>query len=213
MPQRFKWHTVSKILFWIVLLGPILLLATCMGVYSGLIPIPVTTARTREIYVKATHRAMASSIESYFSDYSEFPHNRPFWGAIGDWNESMDKGDAKPFHKFSQERTGWEIDPFNQHGPDGQRKRGIRYTADRGALVRIRGFDHHFWLGKESGWAVISRGPDEDLDLTQEILDDIVTLDKEQKYSTLRPLLYDSTNGTFSGGDIFRSNDGIDTPP
>jgi hypothetical protein len=171
-------------------------------------------AEKRIVYALSTHRAIAAAIESYFDDYPEYPHNRPYWGPIREWNGSIGNAMDRSFACLELERPGWEIDPFNQDGPRKERKIGGPYPETWDPETRIRGFDCQFWMGRESGWAIISRGPDWDLDLSQGVLDEIVEIeDWQQKYSTFLPYLYDPTNGTISAGDIVRTNGGVYTPP
>ncbi len=103
----------------------------------------------------------------------------------------------------------WIIDPFNLDPPSDGWLFGPKYSTDRGMSVRIKGNPIWLYVGESNFYALVGRGPNETMELTREHFEALERVETalhrgSQAWEEIIALCYDVTNGTISGGDIFR---------
>lgn len=143
---------------------------------------PDSTARARVARVKADMRILGAAIETYHDRHSLYPATAPF-------ARGMKVSDPAPVKHSLDGLTTW--------GPDPE----IPSPRDPFSPGKSHSYAYHT---NGSDWLLISPGPD-----------GVYTYHPELRTHTgldLRDparveMTYDPTNGSFSGGDIFRSSE------
>jgi hypothetical protein len=100
----------------------------------------------------------------------------------------------------------WAIDPYNRDDPATMR-RGPRWDVDRGVPMDIEGGNFTYYTDGKTWYLLISRGPDEDLDLTEDIVK-LILGESDDVASVLQKMGHREISGgsaySIVGGDLFR---------
>lgn len=174
--------------------SPILCFLYSLLCLWGIVPNEDCYHRSAIAYVRASTRTMASALENDQIERGAYIPGTPYWGpfALG------------MIHSLHGQPTEW-VDPYNRSMPASAWRVGPKHQTDRGAPIRIKGLDYQYYTNGQDFWALISRGPDGDLDTTSATL---MRLNAKQTYHERNDILaqssYDPSNGTVSNGDIFR---------
>jgi hypothetical protein len=145
-------------------------------------------SRAKVSRARNSMRSMATAIESYFVDNNSYPASTTDTAVI-------------PLHAYALD--GYTVPSFLSHYPDGPAMLttpiayATSYFPDPFASVPGETFAY---FQKEDGWITFSPGPDGKFDL----LWDLYTTRIAQPSLELILFAYDPTNGSISGGDVFR---------
>jgi len=163
--------------------------------------------RARMTHLGQTFREMAIAETEYRESQGAPLITKEYWGP---WTQEMhDSLDAAVEGKMpSFNRV---VDPYNQDEADGGIRGGFVVNVDRGRAT-ITGASPYYYSDGESLRIWVSKGPDGDTDIGLPDLQNLAakewnsdrSLDYGKWLPTMAPFLYDPTNGTTSGGDIFR---------
>lgn len=168
----------------------------------GIIPSLEGRMRTSISYTHETLRSLAYYAERDFAIPSE-----TYFGPITyPLLEEMAKQSRYPEYlkRFGEREADWAIDPFNRNATEKEWRRGPRFFTDRGVKLRIRGLNYHYYSDGAKFYILISCGPDGDLDLTKDIIESVKNKSHDDRDIALTAWRYDPSNGTVSGGDIYR---------
>lgn len=191
---------LNVIVFWIVA-GIALLFAGnvvyVIGSLLGIFPNGELYHRSATDYARSSIRTSTILLESGFERKKRYPPGKPYWGPFT--SQIIKDLDGDP-NKL--------IDPYNREGDPALWRTGPRVSTDRGAPIRVKGLDYWYYSDGKDKWAIVSRGPDRDLDATTQAL---AQAQGKNPWNTpglaLTLQMYDITNGTVSNGDIIKLKD------
>jgi hypothetical protein len=160
-----------------------------------------TDIRERVTRVRADMRTVAVGLESYFVDCNAYP---AWISGASEHSLSLGNSLLRSMPTFRRHEPGGLMtlttpiayltslrhDPFN---------RGSAYFTDEESVgMPVSAFSY---FSDERGWILVSPGPDGDFDITPTLQYSSKTA---QPSTDLVQRSYDPTNGTISGGDLFR---------
>ena len=175
---------------------------------AALAPVAVLTAiavpgfvkaqnQSRVSHVKADLRSMAVAIESYYVDSNAYPA----WSANPAENANASYASANP--NLGSQPT------FMTKGPGRENMMTLTtpvqyitsYLPD--PFSAPKGVTYSYW-GTGNSWILWSPGPDEKYDLTMDNIGQMFDPKQTTPSAALLEKTFDPTNGTTSGGDIWR---------
>jgi len=172
-----------------------LLLAIIVGIYFATLEYG-GASRDRVSRVKSDLRTLQTALEAYFSDHNSYPI-------------STDRADENIFiiEDPAQKAVYNQLPTFMIYRP------GLATLTTPVSYITTY-FDDPFgpekhkpfcyWAPKEGGWIMWSAGPDGHYDLNIDNIARVYDPKKPKTNGYLINLTYDPTNGSKSGGDIYR---------
>lgn len=206
-------ETIKSILKYAgILAGTCLLSFILLWWLSGIFVIPQDPVRRSVGQVKGDTRNLALALESYWTDFQTYP---PVGQPLSDFASDLE-GDYPEgfldFHALPQTPSTTVIFVENWLIADPFSGRKVRAIFGNEGLFSYDFLDYLPFafrpLESDDGWLLFSPGPDHDFDLKPEHFKEM----PDDFFSENSDLIYDSTNGTRSGGDIIRSLKGIVSP-
>ncbi|MCB2153359.1 hypothetical protein KQI84_00605 [bacterium] len=169
----------------------LILLAILLVVLCALFPDDIgellgTGSRNATQRARSDMRSIATAIESYWVDH------RSYFPIVDGEDFPLQRHFVEPYLDSDLQ---FFLDPYSDKGRFRLYHNGRVFTRshDKGTLP------YGYWKNGNL-WILVSRGPDLDLDLTPEVLEQNLSSD----ISTLSTWTFDPTNGAASSGDVFR---------